>query len=202
MNYTGNIKASSNASQKLIRRRGMLLSLREKRQILAKKNNKDTTLRSPLISQPGGVDPFDAAPLKMKPYLCDLLKHCKIFYPNSETSQSDCFLGCTSISERLYLVEQKAEFNPIVDFWMPLAFQESALLHAFIAFSGFYTLHSATLDDQPVIFSHLKRAISQANERMADRMISVSTETLVVVALVAIIQVRQTFPPCSFVITC
>lgn len=72
---------------------------------------------------------------------------------------------------------------------MPLAFQDRALLHALIAFSGFYTFWNTSIEDQPFIFNHLKKAIAQANERMADRTKAVSTETLVVVALVAIIQV-------------
>lgn len=70
-----------------------------------------------------------------------------------------------------------------------MAFQDSALLHILIAFSGFYALQVSCAEDQPFIFNHLKQAIAQANERMADRTKAITVETLAVVALVAIIQV-------------
>ncbi|KAL4941753.1 hypothetical protein BDV06DRAFT_193813 [Aspergillus oleicola] len=165
VNYTGSLKTDS-STQKVIRRRGMLLHLREKRQDMLEDRHSKA-----LVPQPSGVDPFDAAPLKIEPYMHDLLRYC-----------------CTSTWKYFYMIEEKAGINPIQEFWMPLAFQDSALLHAFIAFSAHFAPEIPSTDRQPLVLHHLAQAISQANNRMAPIADGVSVETIVIIALAAIIQ--------------
>ncbi|KAL5343192.1 hypothetical protein BJX70DRAFT_354792 [Aspergillus crustosus] len=170
VNYTGAVKDDS-SSRKVIQRNAMLHHLREKRrEDVEKIHTKIAKHGSPLLPQVHAVDPFNTAPLKMEPYVYDVLSYC-----------------CNFAWKDIFMVEQKAGVNPMADYWMPLAFHDTALLHAFIAFSGHYAGQNS-VDPQPFIMHHLREAIAQSNARMANKTEAVSIETIVVIALVATIQ--------------
>ncbi|KAL4970432.1 uncharacterized protein BDV14DRAFT_163246 [Aspergillus stella-maris] len=69
-----------------------------------------------------------------------------------------------------------------------LVFQDSALLHAFIAFSAHFATGISSVDRKVLVLHHLAQTISQTNNRMCSLAEGVSIETIVAIALAAIIQ--------------
>ena len=72
---------------------------------------------------------------------------------------------------------------------MLLVFQDSALLRAFIAFSGHFATGISLVDRKALVLHHLAQTISQTNNRMSNLADGISIETIVAIALAAIIQV-------------
>ncbi|VUC29902.1 unnamed protein product [Clonostachys rosea] len=68
-----------------------------------------------------GVDPFDTSCITLEPYMHDLLS-----------------IFSSRIWKSIYSLEDVGGWNPIENYWLPLAFQDPALLHSFIACADAY----------------------------------------------------------------
>ncbi|CAH0051356.1 unnamed protein product, partial [Clonostachys solani] len=68
------------------------------------------------LSQISGVDPFNTSCITLEPYMHDLLS-----------------IFSSTIWKTIYTLEEAGGWNPIENYWLPLAFQDPALLHSFIA---------------------------------------------------------------------
>ncbi|RMZ46293.1 hypothetical protein CA14_008313 [Aspergillus flavus] len=166
-------------TRKYIRKRVMLnhTHTNQKRKQLStertKENTSTATGLSPEVmpSQFGRVDPFDTLPIQFEPYMHDLLS-----------------LYITTIWETLYSIEKRSGCNPMVNYWLPLAFNDPALLHSLIGCAASFLVTANQLCGYPFFVKHLNEAIAIVNQRMADSTISVSDETLVVVASIAMIK--------------
>ncbi|PIG89446.1 hypothetical protein AARAC_009878 [Aspergillus arachidicola] len=166
-------------TRKYIRKRVMLnhTHTNQKRKQVSTECTKEETstatgLSSEVMpSQFGRVDPFDTLPIQFEPYMHDLLS-----------------LYVTTIWKTLYSIEKRSGCNPMVNYWLPLAFNDPALLHSLIGCAASFLLTTNQLCGYPFFVKHLNEAIAIVNQRMADPTISVSDETLVVVASIAMIK--------------
>jgi hypothetical protein len=107
------------------------------------------------------------------------------------------YIDSTSVSKILYSIEDKAAFNPMSEYWLPMAFHDSALLHVFISFADFFMVNNNNISVASVAHQtqrllwrrHLNEAISIVSERVSVIQGSgVSNETLAAIATIAIIQ--------------
>lgn len=76
--------------------------------------------------------------------------------------------------------------------WLPLAFQDSALLHFFIGCADAYVSGYSTIKDGLRGLRHLHAAISIVNQRLREGKGIVSSGTLTVTAGIALLEVPAT----------
>ncbi|KAF7563934.1 hypothetical protein G7046_g200 [Stylonectria norvegica] len=123
------------------------------------------------LRQITGVDPFSQAPVKLEPYMHDLLYHFS-----------------TTASRRLYSVETLVGCNPIIDYWLPLAFRDGALLHNIIGCADVFVSGYTTVKDASKGLRHLNKAISIVNQRFMESKDVMSPGTLSVIAGIALLE--------------
>ncbi|KAF8859126.1 hypothetical protein BDZ45DRAFT_590317, partial [Acephala macrosclerotiorum] len=114
------------------------------------------------------VEPFNAFPIKIEPYMLELL--------SSYT---------TSIYETMYTIEKHVNLNPAKDYWLPMAFQDAALLHAFIFCADEHGTISQGRKEGPAAVIHLRKAIQIVNERLQAPVPSITDATIAVVCTFA-----------------
>ncbi|KAI0969525.1 hypothetical protein F4678DRAFT_473744 [Xylaria arbuscula] len=117
------------------------------------------------------ADPFNVFPAKLEPYMLNLLKYYM-----------------QVVWRDFYKLEATVGCNPMADFWMPLAFQDAALLHTFIGcadawISGYGTERNVARETR-----HLQETILIINDRLKSPTITVSKETIAIVAGMALIE--------------
>ncbi|PLB47637.1 hypothetical protein P170DRAFT_496504 [Aspergillus steynii IBT 23096] len=145
----------------------------------SKMNTKDVTRAEGLLSPQslplllGSVDPFNTMPIRFEPYMHDLL----VFYS-------------TTVWKTLYSIEEKAGCNPMVEYWLPLAFNDTALLNILIGCAAAFKLESIFQPGCPTFVRHLNEAMNIVNNKLSSmsRGEHVSDEILAVIATLAIIQ--------------
>jgi hypothetical protein len=79
----------------------------------------------------------------------------------------------------------------MVNYWLPLAYNDPALLHTLIGCAASFVTRTNWNRGYPVFIRHLNNAMVIINQRLADSTDSVSDETLVVVATIAMMKVRM-----------
>ncbi|KAH8601794.1 hypothetical protein B0O99DRAFT_607473 [Bisporella sp. PMI_857] len=123
------------------------------------------------LHQIQGVDPFDKAPIKMEPYMHDLLRYF-----------------VTTTWKHFYSLEEMAGYNPIAEYWMPLAFRDSAYIHSLIGCAEAYISSYKSVRDGSRALTHLQAAISIINHRLEEEKDVVSIGTLTVIATIALLE--------------
>ena len=154
-----------------------------------------------IVSCGNSVNPFNTAPIKLEAYMYDLLQFCKYpLYSHSSTDNISLvtfYTDAISVSKTLYSIEDKAEFNPMREYWLPMAFHDSALLHVFIGFADMFMVNGNStsiqsadhLNQRWLGMRHLNEATSIVNKRMSHLQgTEVSNETLAAIATIAMIQ--------------
>ncbi|OGM40071.1 hypothetical protein ABOM_011266 [Aspergillus bombycis] len=119
----------------------------------------------------GRVDPFNMLSIEFEPYMHDLLS-----------------LYITTIWETLYSIEKRSGCNPMVNYWLPLAFNDPALLHGLMGCAASFVMTTNWPRGYPLFARHLNEAIAIVNQRMANLTDSAADETLVVVASIAMMK--------------
>ncbi|KAN0102229.1 hypothetical protein V8E51_012739 [Hyaloscypha variabilis] len=114
------------------------------------------------------VEPFNAFPIKIEPYMLELL----LSYT-------------TSVYETMYTIEKHVNLNPAKDYWLPMAFQDAALLHAFIFCADGHCTISQGRKERPAAVIHLRKAIKIVNERLRVPVPSITDATIAVVCTFA-----------------
>ncbi|KAH6695952.1 hypothetical protein BKA61DRAFT_623615 [Leptodontidium sp. MPI-SDFR-AT-0119] len=114
------------------------------------------------------VDPFNAFPIKIEPYMLELL--------SSYT---------TSIYETMYTFEKHVNLNPPKDYWLPMAFQDAALLHVFIFCADGHGTISRGRKEGPAAVIHLRKAIQMVNDRLEAPVPRITDATIAVVCTFA-----------------
>ncbi|KAM0127295.1 hypothetical protein ACHAP3_008863 [Botrytis cinerea] len=127
-----------------------------------------TTTTDLLPKEITAVEPFNAFPIKIEPYMLDLL--------SSYT---------TDIYETMYTLEKHVNLNPAKDYWLPMAFQDAALLHAFIFCADGHGTISRGRKEGPAAVIHLRQAIQIVNERLRAPVPSITDATIAVVCTFA-----------------
>ncbi|KAH8692013.1 hypothetical protein BGW36DRAFT_386817 [Talaromyces proteolyticus] len=167
INVTNQSKHVDHESRVKIRRHVMVnyMTLKHKKP----KEFKDQLVLPPQVTS---VDPFDAFPFRLEPYMHDLLKYY-----------------ITIGWKTFYSIEKHAEFNPMTDYWIALAFQDSAFLHTLLGCADSLSVDAPWrgIQSRPRATRHLNAAISLVNERIAN-LEFVTDEMLVVVATIAILE--------------
>ncbi|KAF4634190.1 hypothetical protein G7Y89_g3919 [Cudoniella acicularis] len=123
-----------------------------------------TTTTDLLPKEITAVEPFNAFPIKIEPYMLELL--------SSYT---------TSIYETMYTIEKHVNLNPAKDYWLPMAFQDAALLHAFIFCADGHGTISQGRKEGPAAVIHLRKAIQIVNERLRAPVPSITDATIAVI---------------------
>ncbi|KFY38225.1 hypothetical protein V494_04482 [Pseudogymnoascus sp. VKM F-4513 (FW-928)] len=118
-----------------------------------------------------GVDPFETSPIALEPYMHDLLFHF-----------------CTTLWKNIYSLEGLVGCNPIAEYWLPIAFNDPALLHSFIGCADVYVSGYSTITDASRGLKHLQAAISIVNQRIMEHTSVKSLGTLAVVAGIALLE--------------
>lgn len=119
-----------------------------------------------VIRGPSSFDPFDSLPLRIQPYMIELLSK---------------YTTCSY--ERLYSIEKYADYNPMRDYFLPMAFKDLALFHA-ILFSS-VCLKTLTVKEVPKAVAHLKECIRLVNQRLRSPSPVVADSTILIVLMVA-----------------
>lgn len=81
--------------------------------------------------------------------------------------------------------------NPVAEYWIPLAFQDSALLHSLIGCADAYISGYRSINEGLRGLKHLQAAISIVNERIRAGKDIMSSGTLTVIAGIAMLEVRR-----------
>ncbi|KAH8648471.1 hypothetical protein BX600DRAFT_475314 [Xylariales sp. PMI_506] len=125
-----------------------------------------------LIQGFAGVDPFETSSVKLEPYMLDLL-----------------YYFSTHLWKTIYSLEDMAGCNPIVEYWLPLAFKDPALLHSLLGCADTYIFGYRTIHDGGARgFKHLHTAVSIINQRLSVSQPAYSIATLAVVAAIALLE--------------
>jgi len=85
----------------------------------------------------------------------------------------------------MYSIEKYADYNPMTETWLPMAFRDPALLHCLIFCADGYRQYSANGKEGPEAVLHLKRAIEIVNERLAAPVPNITDGTIVAVCTLA-----------------
>jgi len=92
----------------------------------------------------------------------------------------------------MYSIEKYADFNPVTETWLPMAFKDPALLHCFLFCVEGYRNFSYNTEERPEAIIHLKKAIHIVNERLAAPVPNITDGTIVLVCTLAHSEVWQT----------
>ena len=91
----------------------------------------------------------------------------------------------TSIYELIYSLERYADYNPVTETWLPMAFRDAALLHCLIFCADSYRQLSESRAERPEAVIHLKKVIEIVNERLTAPVPNITDGTIVVVCTLA-----------------
>ena len=144
-----------------------------------------------VICGPSSFDPFDCLPLRIQPYMIELLSKCKCLQNSVILFSLDLMspIDTTCSYERLYSIEKYADYNPMRDYFLPMAFKDLALFHA-ILFSS-VCLKTLTVKEVPKAVAHLKECIRLVNQRLQSPSPVVADSTILIVLMVAYTEVRS-----------
>ncbi|KIM96114.1 hypothetical protein OIDMADRAFT_183542, partial [Oidiodendron maius Zn] len=123
------------------------------------------------LSQIFDVDPFNTSPVKLQPYMHDFL----LYYS-------------TTTWKYVYSLETLAGINPVSEYWIPLAFQDAALLHSLIGCAAVYISGYTSVRNGLKGLVHLQTAISIVNERLKTRQDVMPRGIIPVIACIAILE--------------
>ena len=153
-----------------------------------------TTTTDRLPKEITAIEPFNAFPIKIEPYILELLSSCEwppFSLPHLALSEPYLFfIDTTSIYETMYTIEKHVNLNPAKDYWLPMAFQDAALLHAFIFCADGYGTISQRKREGPAAVIHLRKAIQIVNERLRAPMPRITDATIAVICTFAHAEVR------------
>ncbi|KAG9241669.1 hypothetical protein BJ878DRAFT_545019 [Calycina marina] len=91
----------------------------------------------------------------------------------------------TSIYELVYSIEKYADYNPISETWLPMAFKDPALLHCLIFCADGYSALADGVRERPLAVMHLKEASRMVNQRLRGPNPIITDSTLVIVCTLA-----------------
>lgn len=81
--------------------------------------------------------------------------------------------------------------NPVAEYWLPLAFQDAALIHSLIGCADVHVSGYKSIEDELRGLKHLQAAISIISRRLTGTKDATSCGTLTVVAGMAILEVSN-----------
>lgn len=94
----------------------------------------------------------------------------------------------------MYSIEKYSDWNPVTETWIPMAFDDPALLHCIMFCVEGYDACGRGTRERPEAIAHMEKAISMVNERLAAPTPDITNATIVVVCTMAYGEVCQ-IPP-------
>ena len=94
----------------------------------------------------------------------------------------------------MYSIETHSGYNPTKEYLLPLAFKDLALFHAILFSSVCLKTLSPRHKEVPRALMHLKECIHLVNKRLRSPSPMVDDSTIVVVATIALFEVRPLSP--------
>jgi hypothetical protein len=149
------------------------------------------------------TDPFDSFPIKMQPYMHELLNLCK----STASLESDQWLDlCTTFFSGIIadasiidvftlgvsLVPNRGSLgiDPTEKLWVPLALTDPALLGAILLCSHQFEARMKGQKERASAINHLKQTVQIPNERLRDLLQEIWDSTIPAMAGLALIEVR------------
>jgi hypothetical protein len=106
--------------------------------------------------------------------------------------QPTCYLlsetGTTRVFERIYSIEKYGGYNPMADYFLPLAFDDPAVMHAMLFSAGSIVLPSLKTNERLKALAHLRACIRMVNERLQSSPPIITDGTIAIVATVAFVE--------------
>ncbi|KAH8647648.1 hypothetical protein BX600DRAFT_475683 [Xylariales sp. PMI_506] len=116
-------------------------------------------------------DAFHCLPLKLEPQALDFLSR-----------------STTSVFEKIYPIEKYAGYNPMKDYFLPMAFDDPATMHAMLFSAGSMILPPTRSRETPNSLFHLRECIRLVNERLRSSPPIVTNSTIIIVATIAFVE--------------
>lgn len=92
----------------------------------------------------------------------------------------------------MYTIEKHVNLNPAKSYWLPMAFQDAALLHAFLFCADGHRTISQCMKERPAAVIHLREALHIVNARLSAPVPDITDATIAVVCTFAHTEVRDT----------
>ncbi|CAH0055977.1 unnamed protein product, partial [Clonostachys solani] len=123
------------------------------------------------LQQISGVDPFGTACIPLDPYMLYLLS-----------------LLSSTLWTYMYSLEEVGGWNPIQNYWLPLAFHDAALMHSFLACTDSYVKGYAAGEVGAFGLHHLQQVICIVNKRLAKVETPISRGTIAVISGISLLE--------------
>uniref|UniRef100_A0A8H7N8N4 Transcription factor domain-containing protein n=1 Tax=Bionectria ochroleuca TaxID=29856 RepID=A0A8H7N8N4_BIOOC len=123
------------------------------------------------LQQISGVDPFGTACIPLDSYMLDLLS-----------------LLSTKLWTYMYSLEEVGGWNPIQNYWLPIAFYDAALMHSFLACTDSYVKGYAAGEVGAFGLHHLQQVICIVNKRLAKGETPISRGTIAVISGISLLE--------------
>lgn len=91
----------------------------------------------------------------------------------------------------MYTIEKQVNINPAKDYWLPMALQDAAFLHALLFYAHEHAAISTGRKEGVAAVIHLKKAIEIVNGRLREPVPSITDATIAVICTFAHTEVRQ-----------
>ncbi|CAH0028779.1 unnamed protein product [Clonostachys rhizophaga] len=123
------------------------------------------------LQQISGADPFGTACIPLDSYMLDLLS-----------------LLSTKLWTYMYSLEEVGGWNPIQNYWLPIAFHDAALMHSFLACTDSYVKGYAAGEVGAFGLHHLQQVICIVNKRLTKAETSISRGTIAVISGISLLE--------------
>jgi hypothetical protein len=129
----------------------------------------------------------------------DLLSLCRSILYSIISGDANTLVYAVSsrIWRSIYTLEEIGGWNPIENYWLPLAFQDPALLHSFIACADAYVNGYMSEQVRPRWSKHLSEVVSIMNQRLSMPAPAISEQTLAVIAGMALLELSVILLSCA-----
>lgn len=94
----------------------------------------------------------------------------------------------------MYSIEKYGNYNPVTEKWLPMAFEDPALLHCIIFCVDGYDAFGRGTRERPEAIAHMEKAIAIVNDRLAAPEPDITDATIVVVCTMAYGEVCLYYP--------
>lgn len=99
------------------------------------------------------------------------------------------------MNESIYSIEKYAGHNPMRDYFLPMAFDDPAVLHAFLYSAGAVILPPEGGHENSKSLMHLKECIRLVNDRLCASPPVLSDSTIAIVTTIAYDEVSKNVSP-------
>lgn len=100
------------------------------------------------------------------------------------------FAVATRLWTYMYSLEEVCGWNPIQNYWLPIAFHDAALMHSFLACTDSYVKGYAAGEVGAFGLHHLQQVICIVNKRLTNGETPISRGTVAVISGISLLEVK------------